>query len=194
MSVVEGVARFDECLRGRVFAPDGLLKLVVDIESGKVLGVHLIGKEAAEMVHYGMALVKAETDIFEMLQTVYTAVTFHELFKEAAFDANSKLDFGVEWQEIFNALKSSCNSCDMVDATSTENYLRKKFDEIDEDGSGELDEDEMRALFASMGRPVSKRIIANIMRLSDLDGNGTIDWEEFKLISQNIICFKTIIE
>ena len=57
-SVVEGSVGFDQCLRGRVFAPDGLLKLVVDSKDGTVLGVHLIGKEAAEMVHYGMALVK----------------------------------------------------------------------------------------------------------------------------------------
>merc|ERR1712071_205445 len=101
-SVVEGTVGFDQCLRGRVFAPDGLMKLVVDSNDGTVLGVHLIGKEAAEMVHYGMALVKQGTSIYEILSTVYTAVTFHELFKEAALDANSKLDFGVEWQEIFN--------------------------------------------------------------------------------------------
>ena len=60
-TVVEGTVGFDQCLRGRVFAPDGLLKLVVDAESGTVLGVHIIGKEAAEIVHYGMALVKEGT-------------------------------------------------------------------------------------------------------------------------------------
>ena len=122
------------------------------------------------------------TSIFEILSTVYTAVTFHELFKEAALSANSKLDFGVEWQEIFNILQSECG----VDFT--EEFLREKFDAIDEDGSGELDEDEMRALFESMGRPVSKRIIANIMRLSDVDGNGTIDYEEFSAIFDAIGC------
>ena len=182
LNVIEGSVTFDQCLRGRVFAPDGLLKLVVDADVGKVLGVHIIGKEAAEMVHYGMALVKGETTIFEILKTVYTAVTFHELFKEAALDANSKLDFGVEWQEIFNSLRSEC-SVDLNEA-----YLKEQFDFIDEDGSGELDEDEMRSLFASMGRSVSKRIIANIMRLSDLDGNGTIDFEEFKLIFSAMAC------
>lgn len=54
-----------------------------------------------------MALVKAKTTIFNVLSTVYTAVTFHELFKEAAMDANSKLDFGVEWQEIFDILQGT---------------------------------------------------------------------------------------
>jgi NAD(P) transhydrogenase len=181
-TVVEGTATFDQCLRGRVFAPEGLLKLVCDASDGTVLGVHLIGKEAAEMVHYGMALVKAKTSIFEILGTVYTAVTFHELFKEAALDANSHMDFGVEWQEIFNALQSECT----VDLSME--YLKEKFDAIDEDGSGELDEEEMRALFDSMGRTVSKRIIANLMRLSDLDGNGTIDFDEFSQIFAKVGC------
>jgi len=180
--VVEGLVGFDQCLRGRVFAPDGLLKLVVDSNDGSVLGVHIIGKEAAEMVHYGMALVKSGTSIFSILRTVYTAVTFHELFKEAAIDANSKLDFGVEWQEIFNSLSSEC------DTDFSESYLKEKFDAIDEDGSGELDEDEMRVLFDSMGRSVSKRIIANIMRLSDADGNGTVDFAEFSAIFDQIAC------
>ena len=181
-NVVEGTVGWDQCLRGRVFAPDGLLKLVVDSDNGTVLGVHLIGKEAAELVHYGMSLVKGGTTIFEMLSTVFTAVTFHELYKEAALDANSKLAFGVEWQEIFNVLKNQC----AID--NDEEFVREKFDAIDEDGSGELDEAEMRGFFESLGRPVSKRIISNIMRLSDLDGNGTIDYGEFKAIFDKISC------
>jgi Ca2+-binding EF-hand superfamily protein len=67
-------------------------------------------------------------------------------------------------------------------------YLKEKFDAIDEDGSRELDEEEMRALFASMGHSVSKRIIANNMRLSDLDGNGTINFEEFSHIFSKVGC------
>ena len=125
-----------------------------------------------------MALVKARTTIFSVLSTVYTAVTFHELFKEAAMDANRRLDFGVEWQEIFNILEGQC------DVDFDDDYLREKFDAIDDDGSGELDEGEMRALFESMGRPVSKRVVANIMRLSDTDGNGKF----FFLVSFNIYC------
>merc|ERR1719491_2538120 len=179
-TAVEGSVGFDRCLRGRVFAPDGLLKIVADATDGTVLGVHIIGKEAAEMVHYGMSLVEGGVSVFEILKTVYTAVTFHELFKEAALEVNSKLDFGVEWQEIFSVLQSTGGEC------NTEEYIREKFDLIDTDGSGELEEDEMRALFASMGRSVSKRIVANLMRLSDADGNGTIDFEEFKAIFDKI--------
>merc|ERR1712222_207524 len=98
----------------------------------------------------------------------------------AALEVNSKLDFGVEWEEILAILQGECST------DFTEDYIREKFDAIDTDGSGELDEDEMRALFESMGRPVSKRIIANLMRLSDIDGNGTIDFEEFSAIFDKI--------
>jgi hypothetical protein len=59
------------------------------------------------MVHYCMTLVKAKTSFFEILGTGYMAVTFHELFKEAALNANSNMDFGIEWQEIFNTLQAS---------------------------------------------------------------------------------------
>ena len=132
-------------------------------------------------MNIGMALVKARTTIFSVLSTVYTAVTFHELFKEAAMDANRRLDFGVEWQEIFNILQGQCD----VDGFD-DKYLREKFDAIDDDGSGELDEGEMRALFESMGRPVSKRVVANIMRLSDTDGNGMFFLNEFHHLLCNL--------
>ena len=54
----EGIATYDMCLRGRVFAPDGMLKLVFDRDSKRLLGVHIIGTDACEMVHYGMNLIE----------------------------------------------------------------------------------------------------------------------------------------
>ena len=97
---------------------------------------------------------------------------------------NNILSF--HWQLLFistsNLYQGQC------DVDFDDEYLKEKFDAIDDDGSGELDEEEMRGLFESMGRPVSKRIVANIMRLSDVDGNGTIDFEEFKAIFDQIGC------
>ena len=52
-----GIATYDMCLRGRVFAPDGMLKLVFDRDSAVILGVHIIGTDACELTHYGMDLV-----------------------------------------------------------------------------------------------------------------------------------------
>jgi len=40
-----------------------------------------------------------------VIDTLFTAVTFHELFKEAAYAGNQKLEFGIEWQELLAELQ-----------------------------------------------------------------------------------------
>jgi Ca2+-binding EF-hand superfamily protein len=63
--------------------------------------------------------------------------------------------------------------------------LKAKFAEIDADGSGALDAAELAALFEGLGKPVSVGTLANLLRLSDADGSGTIDYDEFeKIVAQ----------
>lgn len=80
----EGMALYAECLRGRVFSPNGLLKLVFDKDSGRILGVHICGDDACELIHYGMELVKGRRTIMEISQAMFSAVTFHEMYRIAA--------------------------------------------------------------------------------------------------------------
>jgi NAD(P) transhydrogenase len=83
----EGVALYAECLRGLVFSPNGLLKLVYDKSNGQIVGVHICGDDACELIHYGMELVKAERTIDDILKNLYSAVTFHEMYRIAAMAA-----------------------------------------------------------------------------------------------------------
>jgi len=175
----EGSASYSSCLRGRVFAPEGLLKLVFRIEDGAIIGIHVWGTDACELVHLGMHLVENKTSIFELMGSIFTAVTYHELFKAAAFDGNSKLEFGLQWRSLFAQIPADWNRA--ADAQDPEEY-EVMFKEIDEDGSGELDADELHRCFAKLGNPISKKTCANLVRLSDVDGNGTIDWDEFRRI------------
>ena len=83
----EGIALYAECLRGRVFSPNGLLKLVYDKNEpnkGRIIGVHICGDDACELIHYGMELVKGKRTIHELSQAIFSAVTFHEMYKIAA--------------------------------------------------------------------------------------------------------------
>lgn len=83
----EGIALYAECLRGRVFSPNGLLKLVYDKSDenkGRIIGVHICGDDACELIHYGMELVKGKRTIHELSQAIFSAVTFHEMYKIAA--------------------------------------------------------------------------------------------------------------
>jgi len=176
-----GIATYDACLRGRVFAPDGMLKLVFDRDSAVILGVHIIGTDACELVHYGMDLVAKRATLFDVIGTLFTAVTFHELFKEAALNGNEKLDFGIEWQEVLSQLQAS--TCPSGDKQPEEVELRAAFDAIDTSGDGSLDAEELVDLFGRLAEedaaPITPGLIANLIRLADDDGNGTIEWAEF---------------
>jgi len=87
IDAAEGVALYSECLRGLVFSPNGLLKLVYDKSNGQIVGVHVCGDDACELIHYGMELVKAERTIDDILSNLYSAVTFHEMYRIAAMAA-----------------------------------------------------------------------------------------------------------
>jgi len=179
----EGIATYDMCLRGRVFSPDGMLKLVFDKTTAVILGVHIIGTDACELVHYGMDLVAKQATLFEVIDTLFTAVTFHELFKEAAYAGNQKLEFGIEWQELLAELQVAMSGSS---AEIDEGALREQFDQIDTSGDGSLDSEELLEVFTSMGSEVSPSLVANLVRLADDDGNGTIEWPEFLRIFQVI--------
>jgi NAD(P) transhydrogenase len=80
----EGIALYAECLRGRVFSPNGLLKLVFEKPAGRILGVHICGEDACELIHYGMELVKSRRTVMDLSSSLYSAVTFHEMYRIAA--------------------------------------------------------------------------------------------------------------
>jgi hypothetical protein len=47
----------------------------------------LLGDDACELIHYGMELVKSKRTIEDLTNTLYSAVTFHEMYKIAAMNA-----------------------------------------------------------------------------------------------------------
>ena len=83
----EGIALYAECLRGLVFNPNGLLKIVYEKPAGRILGVHICGDDACELIHYGMELVKAKRTVNDLVDTLYSAVTYHEMYRIAAVAA-----------------------------------------------------------------------------------------------------------
>ena len=82
----EGIALYAECLRGRVFSPNGLLKLVFEKPAGRILGVHICGDDACELIHYGMEIVNGKKTMLDLTTRLYAAVTFHEMYRLAAED------------------------------------------------------------------------------------------------------------
>lgn len=61
--------------------------------------------------------------------------------------------------------------------------LETAFKQFDADGSGKLDQQELRAAFEAAGRPVSDAIIKKCVSSLDLDGDGLIDLDEFRQLA-----------
>lgn len=87
-----GMARYAELAKGQMLGDDqGLLKLVFHPESLKLLGVHIIGDRAAEIVHIGQAILTMGGTIEYFRDTVFNYPTLAEAYKVAALDGLNKL-------------------------------------------------------------------------------------------------------
>jgi|SRR5579862_86110 len=87
-----GVARYAELAKGQMLGDDqGLLKLLFDPASLKLLGVHVIGDEATEIVHIGQAVLALGGTIEYFRDTVFNYPTLAEAYKVAALDGLNKL-------------------------------------------------------------------------------------------------------
>jgi NAD(P) transhydrogenase len=96
-----GVARFSEIARGHIAGDTtGMLKLLFHRESRTLLGVHVIGEAAAEIIHIGQAVMALGGTIDYFRDTVFNYPTMAECYKVAALDGLNKLSL---WAEVENA-------------------------------------------------------------------------------------------
>jgi len=87
-----GIARYAELAKGQMLGDDqGFLKIIFDPTSLKLLGVHIIGDRAAEIVHIGQAVLAMNGTIEYFRDTVFNYPTLAEAFKVAALDGLNKL-------------------------------------------------------------------------------------------------------
>jgi NAD(P) transhydrogenase len=87
-----GLARYAELAKGQMLGDDqGLLKLLFDPDNLKLLGVHVIGDRAAEIVHIGQAVLTMGGTLEYFRDTVFNYPTLAEAYKVAALDGLNKL-------------------------------------------------------------------------------------------------------
>ncbi len=87
-----GLARYAELAKGQMLGDEqGLLKLLFDPDSLKLLGVHVIGDRAAEIVHIGQVVLTMGGTIEYFRDTVFNYPTLAEAYKVAALDGLNKL-------------------------------------------------------------------------------------------------------
>jgi len=87
-----GVARYREIARGEILGDNsGLFKMLFHRDTRKLLGIHIIGTQATELVHIGQAVLALGGGLDYFLDAVFNYPTLAECYKVAALDAANKL-------------------------------------------------------------------------------------------------------
>jgi NAD(P) transhydrogenase len=88
LDCVVGRAFYRENARGKIVGDqDGIIKLVVERGTKKLLGCHCIGERASELVHLGQVVMLLDGTIDTFIDMVFNYPTLGEMFKYAAYDA-----------------------------------------------------------------------------------------------------------
>ena len=87
-----GVAYYREIARGQIRGDTtGRLKLIFHLETKHLLGVHIIGEGASELLHIGQAVLILGGTVEYFIDTVFNYPTLAECYKAAAFNGLNKL-------------------------------------------------------------------------------------------------------
>jgi NAD(P) transhydrogenase len=87
-----GKAAYREVPRGQIIGDiSGILKLVFHRETRELLGVHIVGDGAVELVHIGQAILSMKGTIDFFVNTVFNYPTLAECYKNAALDGINRL-------------------------------------------------------------------------------------------------------
>jgi NAD(P) transhydrogenase len=85
---VAGRAFYRDNARGKIVGDkDGIIKLVVERSTKKVLGCHCMGERASELVHVGQSVMLLGGTVDAFIEMVFNYPTLSEMFKYAAYDA-----------------------------------------------------------------------------------------------------------
>jgi NAD(P) transhydrogenase len=87
-----GVARFRETSRGHIMGlSTGFLKMLFALETRRLLGVHIVGEGATELIHIGQAVLNLEGTLDYFVENTFNYPTLAEAYKVAALDAWNRM-------------------------------------------------------------------------------------------------------
>ena len=87
-----GVARFREISRGHIMGlSGGFLKMIFALETRRLLGVHIVGEGATELIHIGQAVLNLGGTLDYFVENTFNYPTLAEAYKVAALDAYNRM-------------------------------------------------------------------------------------------------------
>jgi len=89
---VVGRAGYSELARGYIRGDNhGLLKLLVHAKTHRILGIHIVGQDAANLIHIGMAFMLKDGHAQDFISMIFNYPTLAEAYRIAAFNALNKI-------------------------------------------------------------------------------------------------------
>ncbi len=87
-----GIARFRETSRGHIMGLNsGFMKMIFAIETRRLLGVHIVGEGATELIHIGQAVLNLGGGLDYFVENTFNYPTLAEAYKIAALDAYNRM-------------------------------------------------------------------------------------------------------
>ena len=87
-----GIARFRETSRGHIMGLDsGMMKMIFSLKTRRLLGVHIVGEGATELVHIGQAVLNLKGTIDYFIENTFNYPTLAEAYKIAGLDAWNRM-------------------------------------------------------------------------------------------------------
>lgn len=88
-----GQARIRETARGQILGlREGLLKILVGLDDHKILGVHIVGQGATELIHIGQMAMQMNGKLDDFVHAPFNYPTLAEAYKVAALDCWNRLN------------------------------------------------------------------------------------------------------
>jgi NAD(P) transhydrogenase len=87
-----GIARFRETSRGHIMGvASGFLKLIFDVTTRRLLGAHIVGEGATELIHIGQAVINLQGTVDFFVENTFNYPTLAEAYKVAGLDAWNRM-------------------------------------------------------------------------------------------------------
>ena len=89
---VAGRGQYGMNPRGQIIGDtEGMLKLLFDASSAKLLGAHMVGMGASELIHIGQAYLQSGMTAFQIAESIYNYPTLADLYRHAALSAANEI-------------------------------------------------------------------------------------------------------
>jgi NAD(P) transhydrogenase len=87
-----GIARFRETSRGHIMGLNsGMMKLIFSLKTRRLLGAHIVGEGATELIHIGQAVLNLKGTLDYFIENTFNYPTLAEAYKIAALDAWNRM-------------------------------------------------------------------------------------------------------